>query len=84
MRDMSRLAVVDHIITIHEYATVLENHAHYMLGRNLQSISRRDCVGECNSCDVKVSLVIMNQMTKNAEKVILLVAITADERTVGK
>ena len=31
LRDIARLTVVDHIITNHEYAMVLQNHLHYML-----------------------------------------------------
>lgn len=33
------LSIVDHVITNHEYATVLENHLHYFLGRNAGGIS---------------------------------------------
>lgn len=32
--NMSRLAVVNYVITNHEYETVQENHLHYLLGRN--------------------------------------------------
>lgn len=84
LRDMSRLAVVDHIITNHEYATVLENHAHYMLGRNLQSISYLDGVGGRNYRDVDVSLGIMNQVNQNAELLLLFAAIMDDELVVGE
>ena len=38
LRDIARLTVVDHIITNHEYAMVLQNHLHYMLGRNAESV----------------------------------------------
>ncbi len=84
LRDMMRLAVVDHIITNHEYATVLENHVHYMLGRNLQSISYLDGVGGRNYRDVDASLGIMNQMDQNAEMVLLFAAIMDDELVVGE
>lgn len=36
---MVKMAVVDYVITNHEYATVLENHLHYFLGRNPGSVS---------------------------------------------
>ncbi|NLL78551.1 MAG: hypothetical protein GX234_01860 [Clostridiales bacterium] len=39
LREMVRLAVVDYVITNHEYATVMENHLHYLLGRNPQASS---------------------------------------------
>lgn len=84
LRDMARLAVVDHIITNHEYATVLENHAHYMLGRNLQSITYLDGVGGRNYRDVDVSLGIMNQVDQNAELLLLFAAIMDDELVVGE
>lgn len=84
LRDMARLAVVDHIITNHEYATVLENHIHYMLGRNLQSISYLDGVGGRTYRDVDVSLGIMNQVDQNAELLLLLAAILDDELVVGE
>lgn len=35
--DMEIIAVMNHIITNHEYATVLENHLHYLLGRNTEN-----------------------------------------------
>lgn len=35
--DMEVIAVVNHIITNHEYRTVMENHLHYLLGRNPQN-----------------------------------------------
>lgn len=84
LRDMMRLAVVDHIITNHEYATVLENHVHYMLGRNLQSISYLDGVGGRNYRDVDMSLGIMNQVDQNAELLLLFAAIMDDELVVGE
>ncbi|MDE6406098.1 MAG: glycoside hydrolase family 9 protein [Lachnospiraceae bacterium] len=84
LRDMARLAVVDHIITNHEYAMVLENHIHYMLGRNLLSISYLDGVGERNYRDVDVNLGIMNQVDQNAELLLLLAAIMDDEMVVGE
>ncbi len=84
LRDMARLAVVDHIITNHEYATVLENHIHYMLGRNLQSVSYLDGVGGRNYRDVDASLGIMNQVDQNAELLLLFAAIMDDELVVGE
>ena len=84
LRKMTRLAVVDHIITNHEYATVLENHIHYMLGRNLLSISYLDGEGERNYRDIDVSLGIMNQVDLNAELLLLLAAIMDDELVVGE
>lgn len=82
LRDMARLAVVDHIITNHEYVTVLENHMHYMLGRNLQSLSYLDDVGGHNYRDVDASLGIMIQVDQNAELFLLLAAVMDEEMVV--
>lgn len=84
LRDMTRLAVVDHIITNHEYATVLENHLHYMLGRNLQSISYLDDVGWRNYQDIDEGMGIMKQVDLNAELLLMLVAIMDDELVVSE
>ena len=84
LQDMSRLAVVDHIITNHEYATVLENHMHYILGRNLRAVSYLDGAGQRNYKDIDESLGIMNQVDLNAELVLLLSAVMDDEMIVGE
>ncbi len=75
LRKLSRLAVVDHIITNHEYATVLENHLHYLLGRNLQSISYLDEAGSRNYKDIDKTQGIMKQVDLNAELVLMMSAI---------
>lgn len=84
LRDMTRLAVVDHIITNHEYATVLENHLHYMLGRNLQSVSYLNDVGGRNYSDVEEAVGVMNQVDQNAELLLMFAAIMDDERVVSE
>ena len=43
--DMIILTVVDKVISNHEYATVIENHLHYLLGRNPLAVSFVDEVG---------------------------------------
>ena len=43
---MVKLAVIDYVITNHEYATVMENHLHYFLGRNPEASSYLAGVGE--------------------------------------
>lgn len=35
---MTVMSVVDYVITNHEYATVIENHQHYLLGRNREGL----------------------------------------------
>ncbi|MCM1261785.1 MAG: glycoside hydrolase family 9 protein [Butyrivibrio sp.] len=75
LQKMTRLAVVDHIITNHEYTTVLENHLHYFLGRNAQSISYIDGVGSRNYQKINEKLGIMNQVDLNAEFILMISAI---------
>lgn len=75
LRDITRLAVVDHIITNHEYATVLQNHLHYMLGRNLYAISYLDGAGSRNYMDINENQGIMNQVELNAELVLMMSSI---------
>lgn len=38
LEEMIRICVVNHVITNHEYNTVIENHFHYLMGRNPDSI----------------------------------------------
>ena len=75
LRDITRLAVVDHIITNHEYATVLQNHLHYMLGRNLLSISYLNGTGSRNYVNFNEKQGIMNQVELNAELILMMSSI---------
>lgn len=84
LRGMTRLAVVDHIITNHEYMTVLENHLHYLLGRNLQSISYLDGVGGRNYRDVDGGAGVMSQVDLNAELIMLLSSVMDSELIVSE
>lgn len=78
LKDITRLTVVDHVITNHEYSMVLQNHLHYILGRNLQSVSYFDGVGSRNYMDVDKSLGVMNQIDLNAELVLMMSAIVEE------
>ena len=82
LRKMVRLAVVDHVITNHEYMMVLENHLHYFLGRNSLCISYIDDVGSRIFAQVDERMGIMKQMGHDAELIVLLSAVQADLRTV--
>lgn len=82
LRKMVRLAVVDNIITNHEYMMVLENHLHYFLGRNSACISYIDDVGSRNYMTVDARMGIMKQIDHDAELVVLLSAIQDNMRTV--
>lgn len=83
LRDITRLAVVDHIITNHEYATVLQNHLHYMLGRNYQSICYLDGAGTRSYKEINEKYGIMKQVELNAELVLVMSAVMDEFRVVG-
>ena len=44
--EMMYLAVVNYIISNHEYETVIENHLHYLFGRNAQALCYIENMGE--------------------------------------
>lgn len=75
LSDVARLAVVDHIITNHEYTTVLENHLHYFLGRNPEAISYVDGAGKKSYQEIDEKLGIMNQVNLDAELILMMSAV---------
>lgn len=46
LNEMLCLAIIDHVITNHEYVTVLESHLHYFCGRNTEAVSYIEEYGE--------------------------------------
>jgi endoglucanase len=72
LTDMFFLSIVNHIITNHEYGTVIENHLHYLMGRNSDGISYIDEVGALNYRDIDNRLGIMNQFGLNSKLVFML------------
>jgi endoglucanase len=79
LSDMFFLSIVNHIITNHEYGTVVENHLHYLMGRNSSGISYIDEVGELNYKDVDNRLGIMNQIESNSKFIFMLSEIKSNE-----
>lgn len=51
LRDMANLALVNYIITNHEYTTLQKNYLDYFLGRNPQNICYLDGFGTLNAVD---------------------------------
>ncbi len=78
LHNMARLSVVDHVITNHEYVTVLENHVHYFLGRNSMAVSFFDNIGSYNYTSVDKKTGITSQIDLNAELLLLLSGILAE------
>lgn len=77
--DIVRLAVVDHIITNHEYTNVLENHMHYLLGRNILSVSYLDNAGTRSYKEIDEKLGVMKQVELNAELILMMSAVVSKE-----
>lgn len=75
LRKMARLVVADHIITNHEYTTVLENHLHYFLGRNAYAVSYIENTGGRSYQLIDEKAGIMKQVDLNAELILLMSAI---------
>lgn len=72
LSQMTRLAVVDHIITNHEYETVIENHLHYFLGRNPKAASYIDGAGKNSYVNIDASQGITNHIDWNAEFIFMM------------
>lgn len=75
LHKMERMTVVDHIITNHEYTTVIENYLHYFLGRNAQSICYIDGSGSRNYQSIDEKTGIMKRVDLNAKLILLMSAI---------
>ena len=80
---MARLVVVDHIITNHEYTTVLENHLHYFLGRNAYAVSYIENAGGRSYQLIDEKAGIMKQVDLNAELILLMSAIEEELMVTG-
>lgn len=80
LRNMMYLTTVDHMITNHEYDSVIENHLHYFLGRNEKAISYIDNVGESSYRAVDESLGIMKQFEANSKLIFMLSEIVGEHR----
>lgn len=84
LQNMAHLAVVDHIITNHEYAMVLENHLHYLLGRNRESVSYLDQTGTRSYTETDIKQGVTNQIDLNAELVLMMSAILDRQSIIGE
>ncbi|MGN1180042.1 MAG: glycoside hydrolase family 9 protein [Suilimivivens sp.] len=70
--DVMYLTVVNHIISNHEYETMIENYLHYILGRNDMAVSCIDGVGENTYADVVGSPGIMKQFEADSKLIFML------------
>jgi len=72
LADMFYLTIINNIIPNHEYATIIENHLHYFMGRNSAGISYIDDVGALNYKVLDTRLGIMNQIESNAKLIFMV------------
>lgn len=79
LQNMMYLTTVDHMITNHEYDSVIENHLHYFLGRNEEAISYIDYVGEKNYRSIDESMSIMKQFETNSKLIFMLSEIVEED-----
>lgn len=77
--DMMYMTVVNHIISNHEYETVMENHLHYFLGRNAQAVCYIENAGERSSHEVEGARGIMKQFDANSKLIFMLSEIVVRE-----
>lgn len=70
--EMMYLTVVNHIISNHEYETIIENYLHYFLGRNSKAVSYIDNAGENNYESIDSSLGIMKQFDADSKLLFML------------
>jgi endoglucanase len=78
LADMFFLAIVNHVITNHEYGMVIENHLHYFMGRNSAGISYIDEIGELNYKELDNRLGIMNQIESNSKLLFMVSGIKSN------
>ncbi len=70
--EMMYLAVVNYIISNHEYQTVIENHLHYFLGRNAKAVSYIENTGERSYEALAGSMGIMKQFEADSKLIFML------------
>lgn len=80
LQDMMYLTMIDHVITNHEYETVIENHLHYFMGRNAKAVSYIDNIGERNYKEIDENLGIMKQFDADSKLIFMLSEIVGSHR----
>ncbi|WP_026496336.1 glycoside hydrolase family 9 protein [Butyrivibrio sp. WCD3002] len=70
--DMRTITITDHIIYNYEYTTIIENHAHYLMGRNPEAVNYITDDTERTYLDTDAGMGIMNQPLLNAKFIFML------------
>ncbi len=77
LQEMVQLAMIDYVITNHEYATVMEDHLHFLLGRNPQGASLLSDLGQYFGTGQKMDL--LKNAEDTSELLFLLSAVLSHE-----
>ncbi len=72
---MAYLTVVNRIITNHEYETVIENHLHYLSGRNGNAVNYVGITEDGRNENTGSSLEITKQFDENSKLILMLAGI---------
>ncbi len=83
LNNMMTMTLVDHIITNHEYDTIIEDYLHYFLGRNPMSVVYVDHVGTFSYMDLNESLGLMKQFDSDAKLIFMLSRILSKDGFAG-
>ena len=70
--DMRTVTITDHIIYNYEYTTIIENHAHYLMGRNPEAVNYVTDSTERTYLSTDAGTGIMNQPLLNAKFIFML------------
>ncbi len=70
--DMRTITIADHIIYNYEYTTIIENHAHYLMGRNAEAVNYVTDDTERTYKDTDDGTGILNQPLLNAKFIFML------------
>ena len=70
--DMRTVTITDHIIYNYEYTTIIENHAHYLMGRNPEAVNYVTDTTERTYLNTDEGMGIMNQPLLNAKFIFML------------
>ncbi len=70
--DMRTITITDHIIYNYEYTTIIENHAHYLMGRNPEAVNYITDDTEHTYLDTDAGTGILNQPLLNAKFIFML------------
>jgi len=77
--EMLCLAIIDHVITNHEYVTVLESHLHYFMGRNTESVSYIEEYGETHPTREDQQVELTKQSRQTATLLFMLGEIVTED-----